>query len=56
MTQKSIHLIVMVVLTILLVTYCISGAVSSTQAQVRVYVTSDCNATVCHRFHEQHGC
>jgi YVTN family beta-propeller protein len=42
MTRRSIHLIV----TVLLVSYCISGAVNSTQAQIEAYVTNECNATV----------
>jgi YVTN family beta-propeller protein len=46
MTHKSIRLIVTVVLIILLVTYCISGAVNSTQAQIRTYVANDCNGMV----------
>lgn len=46
MTHKSIRLIVKVVLTMLLVTYCISGVVNSTQAQIRAYVANDCNGMV----------
>ena len=44
--HKSIRLIVTVVLIMLLVTYCISGAVNSTQEQIRTYVANDCNGMV----------